>query len=154
MNIQRAVPADYPELLAVWEDSVRATHQFVREEDIQTFKNIIPERGFPAVTINYIQNKSKETLGFIGIAGKSIDMLFVRNQARGQGIGMYLLLDAVENHGCRCVDVYEQNQQAIGFYQHLGFEVISRSPTDGMGKPYPILHMQRHDLVEIAEYDP
>ncbi|WP_018692772.1 GNAT family N-acetyltransferase [Algicola sagamiensis] len=153
MNIQRAVPADYPELLAVWEDSVRATHEFVSEKDIQTFKKIIPEQGFPAVTLYYVQNESKEILGFIGIAGESIEMLFVRNQARGKGIGMYLLLDALENHGCRCVDVNEQNQQAIGFYQHLGFEVISRSPTDGMGKPYPILHMQRNDPVEIAKLE-
>ena len=39
------------------------------------------------------------------------------------------------------VDVNEQNPQALGFYQHYGFEVIDRSPLDGSGKPYPILHM-------------
>ncbi len=40
------------------------------------------------------------------------------------------------------VDVNEQNEQALGFYQHLGFSVIGRSPLDGQGKPYPLLHME------------
>jgi putative acetyltransferase len=39
------------------------------------------------------------------------------------------------------VDVNEQNEQALGFYRHLGFEVVGRSPLDGQGKPYPLLHM-------------
>ena len=39
------------------------------------------------------------------------------------------------------VDVNEQNPDAVGFYKHVGFEVTSRSPLDGMGKPFPILHM-------------
>jgi len=30
----------------------------------------------------------------------------------------------------------------VGFYEHMGFEIISRSELDGLGKPYPILHMQ------------
>ncbi len=40
------------------------------------------------------------------------------------------------------VDVNEQNPQAVGFYEHMGFEVISRSPLDSLGKPFPLLHMQ------------
>jgi putative acetyltransferase len=39
------------------------------------------------------------------------------------------------------VDVNEQNPAAVGFYQHFGFKVVGRSPLDGTGKPFPILHM-------------
>jgi hypothetical protein len=31
--------------------------------------------------------------------------------------------------------------QALDFYQHIGFSVTGRSPVDGQGKPYPLLHM-------------
>ena len=31
---------------------------------------------------------------------------------------------------------------AVGFYEHYGFEVFDRSETDGMGDPFPILHMR------------
>jgi len=38
--------------------------------------------------------------------------------------------------------VNEQNEQAVGVYLRLGFKIVGRSPLDGTGKPYPILHMQ------------
>ena len=41
------------------------------------------------------------------------------------------------------VDVNEQNDDAVGFYASLGFSVVGRSPTDGGGRPFPLLHMIR-----------
>ena len=38
---------------------------------------------------------------------------------------------------------YEQNPQAVGFYEHLGFRVCRRSERDEQGNPYPILWMER-----------
>jgi putative acetyltransferase len=40
------------------------------------------------------------------------------------------------------VDVNEQNEQAVGFYLKMGFQVEGRSDEDGFGKPYPLLHMR------------
>ena len=40
------------------------------------------------------------------------------------------------------LDVNEQNPQALGFYLHEGFEVVGRSQTDGLGQPYPLLHLR------------
>ncbi|MGI9277578.1 MAG: GNAT family N-acetyltransferase [Endozoicomonas sp.] len=65
----------------------------------------------------------------------------MRNEARGKGIGRQLLNDMVEAFASNKVDVNEQNQQAVGFYEHCGFRVKYRSPLDGMGKPFPILNM-------------
>jgi hypothetical protein len=44
--------------------------------------------------------------------------------------------------GATTVDVNEQNPQAVGFYLHIGCEVVGRSELDGMGKPYPLLHLR------------
>jgi putative acetyltransferase len=38
--------------------------------------------------------------------------------------------------------VNEQNDQAVGFYRRMGFEVASRSAEDGLGQPFPLLHME------------
>ena len=49
---------------------------------------------------------------------------------------------AIDELGATRVDVNEQNPRALGFYLHEGFEVIGRSETDGLGQPYPLLHMR------------
>ncbi len=33
--------------------------------------------------------------------------------------------------------------QAVGFYQHLGFQVYRRTPLDEEGNPYPLLYLRR-----------
>lgn len=45
------------------------------------------------------------------------------------------------NLAARKLDLNEQNQQGVGFYQHQGFKVFRRSDVEGKGKPFPILHM-------------
>lgn len=41
MVVNNVLPGDYAELLNVWENSVRATHDFITEEDIEFFKPLI-----------------------------------------------------------------------------------------------------------------
>lgn len=79
--------------------------------------------------------------GFVGVHDEKIEMLFLLDQARGKGIGKMLLQHAIKHLGAVKVDVNEQNPQAVGFYQRMGFKIESRSPLDDMGKPFPILHM-------------
>jgi len=42
-------------------------------------------------------------------------------------------------------DVNEQNGQAIGFYESMGFLRVGRSPVDGQGRPYPLIHLEYRD---------
>ena len=142
MIVENAFPEHYNEMLSVWENSVRATHDFITEEDIEFFKPIIIEQAFPAVTLKCVKDESSSILGFVGIHEMKIEMLFVLDQARGQGVGKLLLQYVVDNYNVNSVDVNEQNPLAVKFYQYMGFSVVSRSPTDDMGKPFPILHMK------------
>ncbi|MBU3004418.1 GNAT family N-acetyltransferase [Paraglaciecola arctica] len=141
MTIENVLPKDYAELLRVWENSVRATHDFITEEDIAFFKPIIIEQAFPAVTLKCVKNKQNVILGFVGIHDSKVEKLFILNEARGQGAGKVLLQYAIKQLGATKVDVNEQNPLAVGFYEHMGFKTVSRSPLDDMGKPFPILHM-------------
>ncbi len=142
MKIESVNTEDFPELLSVWENSVRATHDFITEDDIAFFKPIIIEQAFPNVTLKCIKDEQKAILGFVGVHDSKIEMLFILDAARGEGIGKVLLNYAVEQLAANKVDVNEQNPLAVGFYQHMGFKVISRSPLDDMGKAFPILHME------------
>ncbi|MGF1722975.1 GNAT family N-acetyltransferase [Vibrio kyushuensis] len=141
MIVENVLPEHYAEMLNVWESSVRATHDFISEEDIEFFKPIIIEQAFPAVTLRCVKNESGSIQGFVGIYDLKIEMLFILNEARGQGVGKVLLQYVIEQLGATKVDVNEQNPLAVGFYEHMGFKIVSRSPLDDMGKPFPILHM-------------
>lgn len=68
-------------------------------------------------------------------------MLFIHPNFRGKGIGKTLLGYAIDSLKVTKVDVNEQNEQAVGFYKHFGFETTYRSELDTSGKPYPTLHM-------------
>lgn len=141
-KIEHVNITDYPELVSVWEASVSATHHFLTSADISFFKPLILNEYLHAVTLSCIRNSTGNIIGFIGIAGNKVEMLFVHPGAMGMGVGKTLLGYAIREKGIDAVDVNEQNPEAVGFYLHSGFRVISRSETDGMGKPVPILSME------------
>jgi len=138
-NIQES---EYPEVVDLWEDSVRATHNFLKEEDIQFFKPLILNEYLKMVDLRCIRDYNRKILGFLGVVEKNIEMLFIHPNSRGGGIGKQLLKFAIDELGTTKVDVNEDNDQALGFYKHHGFEVISRSELDPTGRPYPVLHME------------
>jgi putative acetyltransferase len=140
-NIETVEKADYLKLIEIWESSVRATHDFLVEEDLQALKPLILEQYFDAVELRCAKNTQGEIQGFCGVHDGNIEMLFISPDARGKGIGTMLSANAIQELGASKVDVNEQNEQALGFYLHIGFKVIGRSPIDGQGKPYPLLHM-------------
>lgn len=141
MNLKPASASDYPVLLQIWEDSVRASHDFLPEARLQALKPMLLDSYFPQVNLWLWQDAAQQCLGFIGVAEANIEMLFVHPQAQGLGIGKALLSHAIHQLGANHVDVNEQNPKALAFYQHAGFEITARSEQDGQGWPYPLLHM-------------
>ena len=133
---------EYKELLDVWEASVRATHHFLKEEDIQYFKPLILNTYLDAVELRCIRTNTNTIAGFLGVAKQHLEMLFIHPNYRGNGIGKTLLAYSIDQMNVIKVDVNEQNIQAVGFYTHCGFKVVGRSELDASGKPYPTLHMR------------
>lgn len=79
-------------------------------------------------------------VAFAGMSDSKLEMLFVRDSARGRGIGSMLLRHAIDAQGVRRVDVNEQNPAAVEFYRRKGFVRTGRSARDDAGRPYPILN--------------
>jgi len=133
---------DYPRVVEVWEASVRETHHFVSAADVQIFKPLVREGLSRVANLVCVRDGEGQVVGFVGVGGEEVEMLFIHPAWRGQGIGRRLLAHAVASLGATTLDVNEQNAQAVGFYLRMGFEVVGRSALDGMGKPYPLLHMR------------
>ena len=87
------------------------------------------------INLVIVENDKGNPVGFMGIAGKMLEMLFISNESRGQGIGKQLLQYGIENYSINELAVNEQNPLAKGFYEHMGFEVYKRTELDEQGNP-------------------
>ncbi|HDS1679105.1 TPA: GNAT family N-acetyltransferase [Pseudomonas putida] len=141
LTLQTPRYSDYGELVQLWEDSVRATHHFLPDAYILLLREQVLRRYLDAVMLICCRDRQR-ICGFAGVANGYVHMLFVAPDYRGKGVGRRLLRYAIEELNAECLDVNEQNPQALDFYLHEGFEVVGRSETDGLGQPYPLLHMR------------
>ncbi len=141
-QIRLATTRDYPGIMEIWESAVRATHAFLAEEDFIYFKEIIPKDYLPHLEV-FLLIENGKPIGFSSVSEGNLEMLFIHNDYRGKGYGKSLFQFMDETKGITKVDVNEQNYQAIGFYEKLGFRKSGRSEKDGSDKDYPIIHMLR-----------
>ena len=142
-------PEEFERLVEIWETSVRATHTFLAEGAIEQFRPLVRDTYLPACQVTVARGRDGIIQGFIGLAkggagGNSgkIEMLFVHPDAHGKGVGRSLVDFAKSCYAVLLVDVNEQNLGAVAFYARCGFKVYGRSPLDGQGNPYPLLHMR------------
>lgn len=135
---------EWPTLVRIWRSAVEATHDFLAPEDVDFYESRMLGDYLPAVDVTVAEVDGR-AVAFSGLAGNSLEMLFVDDAWRGRGAGSALLTRAVERHPDLRLDVNEQNPQAVGFYRRHGFVVLGRSETDGDGRPFPILHMGRSE---------
>ncbi|TSE08939.1 GNAT family N-acetyltransferase [Aquimarina algiphila] len=141
-KIYNVEESEYKELVDIWEASVRATHHFLKEENILYFKPLILNEYLKAVILKCVRNNDMKIIGFLGVAEQNLEMLFIHPNFIGKGVGKTLLQYAIKKLNVTKVDVNEDNQQALKFYEHHGFKIFDRSALDASGKPYPILYMQ------------
>ncbi len=131
------------QLLDIWEKSVRATHHFLSDAEIQQIKKYVPEALSNVQHLLVAKKESGKIVGFLGVEFQKIEMLFLLPEERGKGFGKTLVQYAIKKYAVCEVTVNEQNPSAKGFYEHLGFKLYKRSETDEQGNPYPILYLKR-----------
>ena len=129
-------------LYNIWEASVKATHSFLSKKEIQKIAAYVPKSLQEVPHLIVAANAKGMPSGFMGITDRKIEMLFLAPQERGKGLGKRLIQYGVDHYSVDEVAVNEQNPQALGFYQHMGFQIDRRSDFDEQGNPYPLLHLK------------
>jgi putative acetyltransferase len=146
MSIRRASPADRDVLLDIWLRSVRATHKFLSETDIQSFLPLVRDYlGSAESEIWILRSDSGVPMGFLGMSGSKMQALFLAPEFHRRGAGRRMVRFAQQLRGELTVDVNEQNPAACRFYQACGFVIDGRSELDGTGRPFPLLHLRLSD---------
>ena len=141
MEVKGRTPQLMQQLVEVWEKSVRATHLFLSQDDIASIKEYVPQ-ALEGVAHLIVQKDGEKPIAFMGVEQGRLEMLFVLPEERGKGWGRKLLQCGIEDYAVRELTVNEQNPQARGFYEHMGFQVCQRTAQDEQGNPFPLLYMK------------
>ena len=100
-------------LVAVWEGSVRATHDFLPAGELERIGAMVPQAiaGVPTLLVCV---QDGEPVAFLGMDGTFIEMLFVSVDCRGQGIGRSLVERAVAGYGATEVSLTSRTRRQSG----------------------------------------
>lgn len=141
IKIRPSTPADGERAVQIWRDAVDATHDFLTAADRAAIEEEV--QGFlPAAPLWLAVDADDRAIGFMLLDGASMEALFIDPAQRGTGIGRTLVEHALAQHPTLTTEVNEQNAQAVGFYERLGFVPTGRSDRDGQGRPYPLIHLR------------
>jgi putative acetyltransferase len=142
MYIRPAIAADHNDLVDLWLRSVRATHTFLSEDDIQFFLPLVRDGALAQLELWVLCSDAAVLMGFMGMSGNKLEALFLAPEFHRLGGGRRLVEHARALRGELTVDVNEQNPAACSFYEACGFVVEGRSELDSTGRPFPLLHMR------------
>ena len=130
------------QLMKVWKDSVKETHLFLSDLEINNIQKYIPQAVTDISHLIITENENGVPIAFMGIDKQKLEMLFIAPKERGRGLGKKLIEYGIKEYSISELGVNEQNPQARGFYERMGFQVYKRTETDEQGSPYPILYMK------------
>lgn len=146
-KIRPSRPSDVDAILQIWRRAVDATHHFLTPEDRRAIDADV-QILLPQLSLWVAVDADDRPTGFMSMSDLSLDALFIDPLKHGIGIGRALVGFALRSNSHLLTDVNEQNEQALAFYRRLGFQEIGRSPVDGQGRPYPLVHMRLEPSAE------
>jgi putative acetyltransferase len=143
MKIRPGTAGDVPRALEIWRSAVDATHAFLAAADRKAIDTIVANDFLPNAALWLAVDETDGAVGFLVMDGAKIDALFVDPAHHRRGVGTALLGHALTLAPEATVDASEQATNAVPFYLARGFRIVGRSPTDGQGRPYPLVHLAR-----------
>ncbi|MBC5620931.1 MULTISPECIES: GNAT family N-acetyltransferase [Butyricimonas] len=145
----------FERMLEIFEASVRATHDFYTEEDIERHLSMV--RNSLSCPCHYfcIDKENGNIVGFVSLIGRYIDMLYVHPDYFSMGYGRELLDIALNEFRADTLCVLEQNTRALEMYKRRGFVVERRMEAGEEDEPCPVLYMRMENpALKMVEIDP
>ena len=91
VRVQERHPVLIHALLDIWERSVRATHLFLSDGEIESIKEYVPRALMGVENLTVAENEGGRPVAFMGTENGTLEMLFIAPEERGKGLGKRLL---------------------------------------------------------------
>lgn len=141
LQFRSSTADDTARIMEIWRTAVDATHHFLTPDDRAAIEAELYD-FFPQVTLTLALASGENIIGFMLLHQGHLEALFVDANYHGKGVGRALVSAALEQYPQLTTDVNEQNEQAVVFYQRLGFVRTGRAERDGQGRAYPLIHLR------------
>ncbi|MFW5606844.1 MAG: hypothetical protein ACOCMY_06865 [Campylobacter hyointestinalis] len=73
-------------LVNVWEDSLRKTHLFLSDLEIENIKRYVPQALLGVSNLIVLEDEKEDIAAFMGIENQKIEMLFVASKKQNKGL--------------------------------------------------------------------
>ena len=116
-------------LLAVWESSVRATHLFLSDDEIQRIKEYVPQALSGVAHLVIAEDETGRPVAFMGIEDGTLEMLFITPEERGKGYGRLMIEYVRSKYADTCRRILAgtgDSPLTLPFYKKCGFSESHR----------------------------
>ena len=132
--IRKLQKTDIDTVSQIWLDANRDAHDFIPAEYWENNFLPVKEMLLQAEVYVYIDECKNRIEGFAGLDQEYIAGIFVRKEARSEGIGKALLDFVKEKKQELTLNVYRKNERAVRFYEREGFHIIERTTDESTGE--------------------
>ena len=140
--IRRLQKTDIDAVSGIWLDANRDAHDFIPAEYWENNFLPVKEMLLQAEVYVYIDECKNRIEGFAGLDQEYIAGIFVRKEARSEGIGKALLDFVKEKKQELTLNVYRKNERAVRFYEREGFHIIERTTDESTGEKEYLMRWQ------------
>ena len=98
ISIEDRNPILVEQLVKVWKGSVKETHTFLSDEEINHIQEYVPQALREVPHLMIIEDDHGFPCAFMGINEHKLEMLFVSPEARGRGLGKKLIETGIREY--------------------------------------------------------
>lgn len=136
--LRLAREADLDALTDLWEASARGSHTFMEPDDFEEMRPYMRDALLPSMDV-WIAEQHGTPVGFVGVRGQHVELLYIEQHHQHRGIGSLLL----EHVHASSVEVYQDNSIGVSFYRRCGFSQTAVHAGDAIGRSYPMVVLSR-----------
>lgn len=126
MNIRLHTENDLDRMIEIWLEGSKLAHNFIQEDYWKSNQTTMKETYLP-VSRSHVLEVDGTVVGFISMIDDYLAALFISPNEQGKGYGKILLDYVKDQKESISLQVYQENESAIRFYEKNGFIISNES---------------------------